>query len=165
VHLKPEDSNVTSRHSRGTARRSQRGTTLIETLVALVVLSIGLLGIAALQMTSLRNNRGAHLRSQAATLAYDIVDRMRANRSNAIDPGVLPYVVALGSAPTGATVAALDLQSWKATLALTLPGGDGSIVQPTPTTVVVTVTWTDTLDAENSNRGSGVQTFVTRTQI
>ena len=43
-------------------RKTQRGTTLVEVLVALVVLSVGLLGIAALQMTSLRNNRGAHLR-------------------------------------------------------------------------------------------------------
>ena len=57
-------------------RKSQRGTTLIETLVALVVLSVGLLGIAALQMTSLRNNRGAHLRSQAQVLACPTTMRL-----------------------------------------------------------------------------------------
>ena len=66
----------------------QSGMTLIETLVALLVLSIGLLRCrAALQMTSLRNNHAAHTRSQATALAYDIADRMRANRTVAVGGG------------------------------------------------------------------------------
>jgi type IV pilus assembly protein PilV len=146
------------------AARSQRGTTLIETLVALVVLSIGLLGIAALQMTSLRNNRGAHLRSQASTLAYDIVDRVRARRGEDATNGA-SYVVALGATPTGSSPAELDLQSWKQTLALALPGGDGSVQFLPPNTLIVRVIWTDTLDADNPALGSGLQSFFTRTQI
>jgi type IV pilus assembly protein PilV len=133
-------------------RKTQRGTTLVETLVALVVLSVGLLGIAALQMTSLRNNRGAHLRSQAQVLAYDIADRMRANRNVALANA---YVVALGVTPAGGTLNALDLQEWKATLARALPSGDGEITR-VGNLFRIRIRWTDSL---------GVQTFDTRTQI
>lgn len=58
--------------------RSQ-GFSLVEVLVALLVLSIGLLGLAALQTTSLQYNTGSYFRTQATFLAYDIIDRMRAN--------------------------------------------------------------------------------------
>ena len=138
----------------------QRGFTLVETLVALVVLSVGLLGVAALQLTSLRNNRGAHMRSQAATLSYEIMDRMRANRTAAVD-GL--YVVAMGAAPAGGTLAARDLIAWKNQLALTLPAGDGSITLEGAAIIRITVTWTDTLEGETAS--AGVQTFTTRTQI
>jgi len=133
-------------------RKSQRGTTLIETLVALVVLSVGLLGIAALQMTSLRNNRGAHLRSQAQVLAYDIADRMRANR-NAAQANA--YLTTLAAGPTGTGLVLTDLQAWKGTLAEALPGGQGEIVR-VGEMFRITIQWTDTL---------GLQTFVTRTRI
>ena len=133
-------------------RKNQRGTTLIETLVALVVLSVGLLGIAALQMTSLRNNRGAHLRSQAQVLAYDIADRMRANRNAALADA---YVISL-TAPAGGTGMVLtDMQEWKSTLAAALPGGQGEITR-VGNMFRIRIQWTDTL---------GVQTFDTRTRI
>jgi type IV pilus assembly protein PilV len=135
-------------------RKTQRGTTLVETLVALVVLSVGLLGIAALQMASLSSNRGAHLRSQAQVLAYDIADRMRANRNVALSDGYLTTFVA---APTGATLNVLDLQAWKATLANTLPGGQGQI-ERVGNMFLISVRWTD-------SSSTTAQTFATRTQI
>jgi len=52
---------------------------MIEVLVALVVLSVGLLGLAGMQLTGLRYNQGAYSRSQATLMAYDIIDRMPAN--------------------------------------------------------------------------------------
>lgn len=55
------------------------GFSLIEVLVALLVLSVGLLGLAALQTTSMKYNTESYYRSQATYLAYDIIDRMRAN--------------------------------------------------------------------------------------
>ncbi|KZY63581.1 hypothetical protein A3735_25955, partial [Oleiphilus sp. HI0061] len=66
------------------APSTQRGFTLIEILVTIVILSIGLLGVASLQMQGLRNNQSAYLRSQASILVYDIADRMRANSVAAI---------------------------------------------------------------------------------
>lgn len=60
-------------------RLHEQGFTLLEVLVALLVLSIGLLGLALLQTTSLRLNTESYSRTQATLLAYDIIDRMRAN--------------------------------------------------------------------------------------
>jgi type IV pilus assembly protein PilV len=61
------------------ARPSQRGVGLIEVLIAVLVLSIGLLGIAGLQARALKNNLSAFERSQAVTLTYLMLDAMRAN--------------------------------------------------------------------------------------
>ncbi len=70
-------SNAVQRHWRG-----NEGFTLLEILVAVLVLSIGLLGIAGLQVTGLRFNHSAYARTQATLLAYELADRMRANRPN-----------------------------------------------------------------------------------
>jgi len=58
---------------------SARGFSMIELLVAVLVMGIGVLGIAALQMVSLQNNRSALVRAEAVALAYDMMDRIRAN--------------------------------------------------------------------------------------
>ena len=55
------------------------GFSLVEVMVAMLVLSIGLIGVASLQLTGLRSNQNAFFRSQATILASDIIDRMRAN--------------------------------------------------------------------------------------
>ena len=122
------------------ARRYGNGFTLVEALVALLALSIGLLGVAALQLTGLRNNLSAAWRSQATYLSYDIIDRMRANRDHRTD-----YGCAQGPAPTPGGVATVDLAAWKRDLAAALPGGDGTVtVNGVDNTVVtVTVEWQD----------------------
>jgi type IV pilus assembly protein PilV len=61
-----------------------QGMSLIEMLIAALVLSFGLLGLAGLQAVSLKNNQSAYLRSQATTIGYEILDRMRTDRENAI---------------------------------------------------------------------------------
>ena len=61
------------------------GFTLIEVLVAVLILSIGFLGVAALQMNALKNNQSASQRSQATILAYFMMDEMRANKEVAIN--------------------------------------------------------------------------------
>jgi len=125
-----------------------RGFTLIEALVALVVLSIGLLGVAALQLTSLRSNHSSAMRSQATFLAYDIIDRMRANREAAVD-GL--YDIALGEEGETGTVAGDDLIAWKQNIARTLPAidnagdaepADGSVVR-NGDIFTVTIRWAD----------------------
>ncbi len=64
--------------------RSQRGAGLIEVLVSVVILAIGLLGMAGLQASALRGNQSSYARSQAVMLSYYMLDMMRADRARAL---------------------------------------------------------------------------------
>lgn len=135
----------------GVATRFKRdqGFTLVEILVAVVVLAIGLLGLAGLQATSLRFNSSAYLRSQATNLAYEMADRMRANRQAAMsgdyDPEAFeaPPPACAAVAPAGTTVAERDVRAWRKALACTLPSGTGSIQRIAGNIFRVTVRWDD----------------------
>lgn len=139
------------RHHPKKTRRSA-GFSLIEVLISMIILSIGLLGLAGLQSTGLRNNHSAYLRSQATLLAYDIVDRMRANRTTALNGS---YNLALTATPevpkkncttticTEAELAAYDLHSWFQNLTAILPGGDSKI-ELNASVVTVTLQWDET---------------------
>ena len=117
-----------------TRENEQLGFTLLEVLIALLVLSIGLLGLAALQTTGLRSNQMASMRTQATEAGYDITDRMRANPGSAIaGTGVAggQYVIGRTEKPadTTATGTALtDLTEWRAAVDK-LPGGESDITQ------------------------------------
>jgi type IV pilus assembly protein PilV len=81
-----------------------RGFTLLEVMVALLILSIGLLGLAAMQLTGMRYNTDAYARTQATIFAYDIIDRIRANPVGRINGN---YNVA-NTAAANATIAAYN---------------------------------------------------------
>ena len=105
---------------------NSKGFTLIEVLVAVFVLAIGLLGLAGLQAKSLQFNQSAYQRSQATILAYDIIDRMRANLSEArngsydIARGDVPPTAtncqASGATCSTATMVDFDLAQWKCSI-------------------------------------------------
>lgn len=119
-----------------------RGFTLLEVLIALLVLSIGLLGLAALQTSGLRSNQMATMRTLATQIAYDMTDRMRANPTGMNNS---EYVITTAQAPaaTTATGTALDdLTEWRAQVAR-LPGGLSSITRSAgpPVTHEITVYW------------------------
>lgn len=124
-----------------------RGFTLIEALVALAVLSIGLLGVAGMQIAGLRANMSAGSRTQASYLADDIVDRMRANYTAARNHD---YDVALGATLAGTSPAQKDVQAWFAELA-TLPSGKGSIaVADTTHIATIIIQWVDSRGGDSS---------------
>jgi type IV pilus assembly protein PilV len=110
----------------------QRGATMIEVLVALFVLSVGLLGVAGMQQIGLRNSHTAQLRGQATALATDIADRMRANRIAAnrgdYDNAFGTVFASVGCPAANSTAQVVcDLADWKASLAAQLPLGAGSV--------------------------------------
>lgn len=142
-------------------RAASSGFTLLEVLIAIVVLAIGLLGLAGLQASSLRVNHDAHLRSQATALAYDMADRMRANSGQALlagSPYVIPFnavVCNLNYAPAAnLSVAANDIAEWRNQLACLLPRGDGRVTRA-GTVFTVDVRWNEREDGNAAN----LQTF------
>ncbi len=81
--------------------KHRRGFSMIELLVAVLVMGVGVLGVTALQMLSLQNNRSALLRAEAVQLAYDMMDRIRANPQGAV-PGGAYDGLDVGDNPPGA---------------------------------------------------------------
>lgn len=142
-------------------KKYDSGFTLLEILICLVVLAIGLLGLAGLQATGLKNNHSAYHRSQAIQLSYDIADRMRANAA-----GIASYTGAANPAVCNASpgctpvqMAGQDLVEWNALIASVLPNGTGTITFDAPD-YVITITWDDDRDGDNTNNPS----FETRMQ-
>ena len=80
----------------------EKGFTLLEVMIALVIFSIGLLGLAGLMAQSTAFTNSAQYRTQATFLAYDMLDRMRANPSEAANP-TLRYNLNFGNTPGTAT--------------------------------------------------------------
>jgi type IV pilus assembly protein PilV len=116
------------------------GFTLVEVLVAIVVLSLGLLGLAALQFSGLRAGQSSMYGAQAAQLATDMADRLRANAGQARDCS-LSLTAATPTSP--ATACERDLVEWRNRLRA-LPGGTGGVeVDLGANLVTVTVQWDD----------------------
>lgn len=125
-------------------RRAVRGLTLVEILVTLVITSVGLLGVAALQLGTLRNNFDATIRTQASILTADIVDRMRANRKSAMEGGAYNTALTDPAPSSPTTQAETDLSEWKHSLAVQMPNGQGGVHYDAATKVLtIEVSWTE----------------------
>ena len=113
----------------------QYGFTLLEVLIAIVITSIGVLGLAGLQAASLRNNHSAYLRGQATLLAYDMADRMRANMAgfqrglNDNNPYSDPTLHMPNDSAGCSTqyMAQNDAFEWNAAITSLLPSGAGVV--------------------------------------
>lgn len=151
--------NMICRDGRARTPKSVRGVSLIEVLVTVVVLSIGLLGLAGLQASGTKFNHSAYMRSQAVNLAYDMADRMRANRTEALADN---YNIGIGAAPPGgATVRHQDLQQWKGRMAGLLPAGDGSVTALGNGRFQIEVRW----DNSRLQNEAALDSVVVRTQL
>lgn len=146
----------------------QRGATLIEVLVAMLILSVGLLGLAGMQMTALKSNQSAYYRSQATVLAQDIIDRMRANRTEALN-GV--YDTALKNetcnpkiTPSG-TLAQKDVAEWLNSLSCLLSADARGSVVRNERLFTVSIEWNDNRGRVDEAADDDRETFVYRTQL
>lgn len=130
-------------------RQWARGFTLVEVLVALVVMSVGMLGIAGLYLEGLRWGRTSLYRTTAVGLAADMADRIRANplagaAYAGTGPGADGGCVNGGVACTADELAADDWFTWSAELQQQLPtGANGEITvsSTVPQTYRVTISW------------------------
>ena len=135
------------------------GFTLVEVMVAIVILSIGLLGLATLQMTGLKNNQTAQFRSIATLQAYNMADRMRTNmagvKAGQYDNGTAAEHDCETSSCSAQNMAENDLYEWNQNNANFLPSGPGTVCidsDPDPSTTacdgsgslyVITVNWVE----------------------
>ncbi len=150
------------------------GFTLIEVLIAMLVLAVGLLGLAGLQAYSLRNTQSAYNRSLATELAYDLADRMRANLTEAQKYATSAYITitppssataqaSCYSAPgcSGNIMAQNDLFEWNSAAISSLPSGVVGVTVAAPI-YTITVSWNDWDDVTHDFK---VISFATNFQL
>ncbi|PKO33297.1 MAG: type IV pilus modification protein PilV [Betaproteobacteria bacterium HGW-Betaproteobacteria-7] len=125
----------------------QSGLSLIEVLVAIVVISFGLLGVASMQITGIKNNQSAYYRSTATFLGYDMLDRMRANKKALIagsyDTGG-SFVNGKLTPGSASAMVDIDKEEWLTALGNQLPSSKAKIEAAAgASTLRVTIQWND----------------------
>lgn len=137
--------------------RAQRGVGIVEILVAVLVLSIGLLGLAGLQMRTLRNNESALERGVAVFETHAIADAMRADRANAMNNQFnLDFTDAI---PTGSTFHERALAAWRNNLLSSLGSGATGRVNCSGALCTIVIRWDD------SRVNGGTSTYDVTTQV
>ncbi len=133
--------------------KQQAGFGLLEILVSVLVLSVGLLGLAGLHVAGMRSNHSAYYRTQATILSYEIIDRMRVNAENARS-GDYDVTSIAEYSETGDSQPIEDLTEWKDNLDV-LPAFDGSIDCDSNGNCLVAVIWDDSRPERDLSSGSG----------
>jgi type IV pilus assembly protein PilV len=148
-----------TKHMQHISMAKSKGVSLIEVMISVLILAIGLLGIAAMQATALRNNQSSVERTQATIHAYSILDSMRTNvvqaRAKAYDQALTCTV------PTGGSLAKNDLRQWMQSLQSQLRTDACGSVACVASVCTIKIQW-------NDSRGIGgieTQTFTTVSRI
>ena len=142
------------RHSKITIRTA-RGFSLIEVLIALIIMSVGMLGIASLYVHSMQAGRTSLFRHNAVTLAGDVADRMRANPTGAnayTGAGADNSCIAQGTNCSNVQMAAQDILGWDQQAVDTLPNGDVTIAfdnTVNPPVYTIAITWDEPGQQQN----------------
>lgn len=133
----------------------ERGSTLLEVLVSIVIIAFGLLGLAGLQATSVKGNHSAYLRSQATLLAYDMGERMRAAREDTQN----------GTYDEGSAEA--ERTTWDQLIVRSLGAGSIGQVARNGNFVTITVSWDDNRGRIRQSNAAEVpaQSFVYETEF
>jgi type IV pilus assembly protein PilV len=145
--------------------RLQRGVGLIEVLIAVLVLSIGLLGLASLQVRTLRNSQSALERGVAVVESHAIADAMRASRDRATSDD---FNIGLTEpAPTGTTFAEVALSEWREDLIESLGDDATGSVACAVTACTIVIQWNDSRGTQtgDTQAGSTTQQLITQVQL
>ena len=161
-------------------KSKKSGFSLLEVLIAIVVFSFGLLGIAGLMTVSIRSNHNGYLRSQATILGNNMSARMRANVAglwagnyNGVASSTVTDICTSGTPCTREVLATYDMEHWGQLLDQLLPSGTGEITCPVvalpvgilsdglwiasppfPETCIIDISWN-----ESNETGSSAQTL------
>lgn len=134
-------------------RRAQRGVSLIEVLVTLLIVALALLGAAGLQAQAMRFNKGGQNRATAVFLAGDLAERMETNKDAAIAGS---YAMPASSTPIATAslctsspctidqLAQVDLAGWQSAISTTLPNSSWAVTQTTagnPSVYTIVISW------------------------
>lgn len=143
------------------APRHAHGMSMIEVMVSVLVLAVGLLGIAAMQSLALRGGQGSLESSQAVMASNSIIESMRANRTDDYNLGKTCSATDV----TGASLKANDQRAWIAGLKATIGDNDKTCGQITgcPNACVVTVFWDDS--RAGSDQGGDSRSLQTSARI
>ncbi len=119
------------------------GFSLLEVLMALIVTSIGILGLASMQLLALKQNYNAQVRAEVVQISHAIIESMRANRAAAL-AGEYDIGYADPSPAAGVSMAARDLVYWRQRIGAALPAGEGAIdVDAVAGTATISLRWDD----------------------
>ena len=145
---------------RGRATR-QSGASLLEVLVSVLILAIGLLGIAALQSITLKNTQSSSERTAAIIQSYAMLDMMRANRDTARSGGYNTGLLCEAPEDPGASRVAGDQDRWIAQLKQSMGDSACGSIECGAVECSVTVQWDDSRGSD----GDAEQTITTTTRL
>ncbi len=146
--------------------KGESGFSMIEVLIALVVLALGLLGFALLQTMNLRYTQSANQRTQATNLAYDLIDQMRANSLAAAQYQAATFLPNTQTGkdcprPVGTTTYVENTDRWKCQVAESLGPQSSANVTYANREVTVVITWSERL----ANVSDQNTSFTVRTRL
>ncbi|MEA9710798.1 type IV pilus modification protein PilV [Xanthomonas campestris] len=142
------------------------GVTLIEVMISVLIMGIGMLGIAAMQTTALRNNQGALRRTEVVMQTYTILDAMRANRDVALIGGYNTTNM-LCTAPTGSGLPDRDRALWLTGLKNALGNSESTcgLIACNDGNCRITIRWDDSRSKNLNADGESAEELTTVTQL
>jgi type IV pilus assembly protein PilV len=148
----------------------QNGSSLIEVLVTMIIVSLGLLGQAGLIGLSSKANNSAFMRSQATLLAYDILERLRLNRALAVAGNFNINFATSGvdpsdSVPSGTAIQNVELRDWKTNIEQALSSGDGQVSVDGIGNVTINIRWCEVAKNVDCSTASNQTTFSTQSVL
>ncbi len=152
-------------HLKATNIKAQSGLSLLEILITILIITIGSLGMASLQLTGLKYSSGSNTRTQASLLATSMMDRIRANKQYAIDTGNKYKLASFEnnssaskdchvSECTAKEIAEFDVSKWLSNISRLIPSGKGKIeinnstTTPIETTMKISIQWRQAMNHE-----------------